>query len=66
MTAVSEAASAHVHVPELNSVVHRAREKEVARVVVRHFPDWLAVLSERLGAAGSHEVPDFDSAIGRG
>ena len=34
--------------------------------MVRYFPNWLAVLSESLSAAGLDEVPNLHSAVTRG
>ena len=65
MTSESKSTFGHVHVPQLDCVVHGAGEQKVSRVVIGYLPNGLAMLSERLSAAGSHEVPNLDGAIAR-
>jgi len=54
-----------VHVPQLDTVVHGRRQKEVARVVESHLPDRLSVLLVSGCGLARDEVPDLNFSIAR-
>lgn len=62
---VSEPRLVHVQVPQLNCMVHGARQKEVTSVVESYFPNGLSMLLPSLRAARVNKVPDLDITITR-
>ena len=50
-------------VPQLDGVVHRARDQEVPTVMEIDFPNWLPVLGVSGLALGIDEVPYLDATI---
>lgn len=53
----------HVHVPKFYGVVHRAREQEIASIMIGYLPNGLTMFRECKSAASIYKVPNLDGTI---